>query len=122
MKFIVSIFLTALLAYTFFLFDSLLPWWTFAIGALVAGWVVPQKAWLSWIAGFVGVYLCWTLLIWFFNNDNHNILSTKMAAVIGINASPVMLVLLSALPGAVVGAFAAFTGAFMRKKPMPVKE
>lgn len=117
-KSIVALVLTILLAYTAFLYSTVIPWWGFAIGAFLVGAVVPQRAWLSWLCGFSGLFICWGILVWYMDKSNAGLFSAKMAQVLPFKGSSVMLVLTTGLIGAIIGGFAALTGAFIRKKPV----
>jgi len=115
-KFISALVLTILLAYTAYLFSSLIPWWGFAIGAFIVGIAIPQKAWLSWLSGFAGLFICWGVLVWFMSNQNNNLLAGKMAQVLPLHGSSGMLIIVTALVAAIIGGFASLTGAYLRKR------
>jgi hypothetical protein len=120
MKFIISLLLTALLGYTAYLFHDAIAWWGFSLGAFLVGWIVPQKAWLSWLAGFTGMLLCWGIISWNINNDNQGLLAGKMSQLFGLAPNAMVMIVITALLGAIVGGFAALIGAFLRKKPLHV--
>jgi hypothetical protein len=105
-----------LLAYTTFLFSNVLPWWAFAPVVLLVGIAVPQKLWLSWLSGFIGVLFCWWLLVFTFSSSNNHLLATKMATILPLNGSYNLLMFLSAFTGAVIGGFSSLAGACLRKK------
>jgi hypothetical protein len=115
-KFISAFVLVILLAYTAYLFSTIVPWWGFSIGAFIAGVAVPQKAWLSWLSGFAGLFVCWAVLVWYTSNQNNDLMAIKMAEVLPLNGSSGMLIIITALIGAVVGGFACLTGAYLRKQ------
>lgn len=117
MKFITSLLLTMLLAYTAFLYSTVIPWWGFAIGCFLVGLLVPQKARLSWLGGFLGMLVCWCSLAWYADSANASLLSAKMAQILPLNGSSAALIAVTGLVGAIVGGFAALSGAFLRKKP-----
>ena len=114
-RFVTAFVLVILLAYTAYLFSSIIPWWGFAIGAFVVGIVVPQKAWLSWLSGFTGLFVCWAILAWYMNSQNDNIMATKMAQVLPLHGASGLLIASAALIGAIIGGFACLTGAYLRK-------
>ncbi len=115
-KFITAFFLVILLSYTAYLYSSIVPWWGFAIGAFLAGVLVPQKASLSWLSGFTGLFCCWAVLAWYMSGQNNDIMAIKMAQVLPLKGSSLLLILVTALVGAIVGGFASLSGAYLRKK------
>ena len=117
MKFTIAVFLTALLAYTAYLFNDILPWWGIVIGSALIGFFIPQKAWQSWLCAFLGVFLCWLLLAWQMDSANKGLLSSKMAAILPLGGSALVIKLLTAFIGGLVASFAALTGAYLRKRP-----
>jgi hypothetical protein len=114
-KFLTAFILVMLLAYTTFLFSNVLPWWAFAPAVLLVGITVPQKPWLSWLSGFVGVLICWAILVFTISSNNNHLLATKMAAVLPLNGSYSLLMFFSAFIGAIIGGFSTLTGSFLRK-------
>jgi len=117
MKFLAVCILTALMAYAAFLFAGQTPWWIFAIGALLAGWVVPLPSYKAWLAGFLGVFMVWFVLCYMANQSNQSVMSTKMAQLLQIGNTPLLLVFASALIGGLIAGFAALTGSYLRKRP-----
>ncbi len=114
MKFIIAILLTALLSFAAGLFTSL-PWWSFAICALIVGVAIHQKAWKAFLAGFIALALLWGLLAAYHDFNNEHILSTKIAGVLSLGSSTLLLVV-TALVGGLVAGFAALTGSYLRKR------
>lgn len=117
-KFISSIALVLLTAYVAHLYANQTPWWIFALGAFFSGWLVPQPAFRSWLAGFLGLFLLWFFLAWQANAANEGLLAKKMASILQLNGSDTLLIIITALIGGLVAGFAAITGAFLRK-PAP---
>ena len=112
MKFIVSVILTALLGFSFGLY---LDWWSIAIAALIIGWLIHQKPGFAWLAGFLGIFLLWGGLAYWIDVKNQQILSVRMAQILPLNGNPYLLMLASALVGALVAGFAALTGSYIRR-------
>jgi hypothetical protein len=113
MKFIGAVLLTALLAYVTGLF---LPWWGIAIAAFVVAIIIPLRAGISFIAGFLGVFLLWAGLAFWFDAGNEGILSGKIANILPLGGNSMLLVLVTGFVGGLVGGFAAFTGKQLRLK------
>jgi hypothetical protein len=113
MKFIISVILIALLSFAAGLY---LPWWSLAIAAFAVALLIPLKPWLSWLSGFLGVFLLWGVLATWIDMKNQHILSQKMAQLLPVGGSMFLLILLTALVGGIVAGCAALTGAYARKK------
>lgn len=113
MKFTVSIILTLLLAFAAGLY---LPWWSLALAAFIVALAIPMKPWQNGLAGFIGLLLLWGGLAFWIDMANAHILSRKIAHVIPLGGSPILLILVTALAGALVAGSAALTGSYARKK------
>lgn len=111
MKFIVSILLIALLSYAAGLY---LPWYSIAIAAFVVAALVPQKPWVSFVAGFVAVFLLWGGLSAVISNANEHVLAQKLSQLILKTNSPALLIVLTACIGGLVAGMGALTGSFVR--------
>jgi hypothetical protein len=115
MKFYVSIVLIALLSYAAGLFP-VLPWWSFAICTLVVAVTIPQRPFKSFISGFIALFLLWGILSFIIDNNNQHLLSTKVANILPLNGSFVLLIGITAFIGGLVGGLSALTGSYIRKK------
>jgi hypothetical protein len=111
MKFIASLILIALLSFAACLY---LPWWSIAIAAFIVSVAIPQNPGKSFAAGFVALFLLWGCLAWNISNNNENLLAHKMSVVIFKIDSPAALIVATALIGALVAAFAALAGSYVR--------
>jgi hypothetical protein len=114
MKFIVSILLTALLSFVSGLF---LPWWCFALAAVLVSLLLPQKPGMAFLSGFIGLFLLWGLLAWIIDSANGSILSQRIALILPLGGSSVLLILVTALVGALVAGMAALAGSFVKRTP-----
>lgn len=112
MKFIASLILTALLSFTTCLF---LPWWGIALAAFLVAVLIPQKPGKAFITGFVALFLLWGMLSFWLSNANENILAHKVSMIMVNMDNPYLLMLATAVIGALVAGFAALTGSFIRK-------
>ena len=115
MKIIISILLTALLAYAVGIYGNL-PWWSFVLTNLLVAMVIPQKSIHSFLIGFVSIGLLWTLLAIGIDQGNNHLLSVKVANILPLKGSYVSLIVLTGFIGALVGGLASLTGSFVRKK------
>lgn len=113
MKFLTSLVLTALLSFAACLF---LPWWSIALVAFVVAALIPQKPGKAFIGGFCALFLLWGLLSFFISNANGHILAHKISLLILNMDNPYLLMLATALIGALVAGFAALSGSYLRNK------
>ncbi len=112
MKIFVSIILTAILSFALSIF---FPWWSIALAAFAVAFSIPQAPWKSLLCGFVGVFLLWTILAWWINMANDDLLANKISVILLKKESSGLLILVSGLIGGLVGGAAALTGSFARK-------
>ncbi|MES2848218.1 MAG: hypothetical protein V4685_04140 [Bacteroidota bacterium] len=112
MKFLISIVLTAILSVAACLY---LPWYSIAIVAFIVSAVVQQKPLASFLAGFIPLFLLWGGLSWYISSNNNDLLAHKISLLILKADSPMLLILITALIGALVGGLAALSGSFVRR-------
>lgn len=113
MKFITSLIVTAILSYALCLF---LPWWSIAIAAFLVSALVPQRAGISFVMGFLSLFLLWGTMSWMISSANHDILAHRISLLVLKLDNPLLLILVTALIGAVVGGLAALAGSFAHKR------
>ena len=113
MKFLTSIVLIALLSVAACLY---LPWWSIAVVAFIVTVAIPQKPLASFLSGFIALFLLWGTLCWYISSNNNHLLAHKVSVLMLQMDSPYVLILATALIGALVAGFAALSGSFMRKK------
>ena len=116
LKYILSILVTALMAFVTGLY---LPWWGIAIAAFLVSAAIPQKPGFSFFSGFLGVFLLWEILAWWIDNKNNGILSQKIATLIPLGGSSVLLIVITSIIGALVAGFAALAGTYLRRLIYP---
>ena len=112
MKFIVSVLLIALLSLAFCLY---LPWWTIAIVAFTVTSLIPQNPVRAFLAGFLALFLLWGTLAWTISSNNEHLLAKKVAMILKMG-SPAILIVATALIGALVAGLAALAGSYVRRK------
>lgn len=112
MRFILTTVLIGLLAFIAGLF---LPWWVLALVAFGVALLLPQTNARSFLAGFLGIFLMWSVVASWIDIKNNSLLSHKVAQIIPLGGSSLALVLVSALVGALVGGFAAMSGNSLRQ-------
>ena len=113
MKFLLATALTALLS---FIAGLRFEWWSIAIIAFIVALLVRQSISRSFLAGFTGIFLLWTIVALWIDLKNQGILSHKIAQLFPLGGSSALLILITALVGALVGGFAAMSGASLLPK------
>jgi hypothetical protein len=114
MKFILSIFLVALVTFAVGIYGNL-PWWSFVVTNVIIAIALPIKPLQSFFAGALGVGALWAGLAFGIDLANNHILSTKVAQILPLRGSYIALIIVTALVGALLGGLASLTGAFVRK-------
>jgi hypothetical protein len=111
MRFLISIILTGLLSF----FSGLwFPWWGIAIVAFAVAAAIPQSPSKAFVSGFLALFILWGGMAWCINTQNQGILSGKIAMILPLSGSSFLLILLTALVGAVVAGLAALSGSLLR--------
>jgi len=113
MRFFSSILLTALLSFVAGLF---LPWWSLAIIAFLVALLIPQSIGKSFLSGFLALFFLWGVIAFIIDVKNESILSQKIAQLFPLGGSSILLILITALVGALVAGFAAMSGSSIRPK------
>jgi hypothetical protein len=114
MRFLLSFLLIALLSFIAGLFG---PWWLIAVVAFLVILLLPQTAGKSFLAGFLAIFLLWSLLALIIDLKNDSYLSAQVAQLFGLGPASILLVLITGLLGGIVSGLAAMTSAFLQ----PVK-
>jgi hypothetical protein len=113
MKYIVSIFLSGLLTYAVGIYGNL-PWWSFIITNLLIAVAIPQKPLLAFASGAIGIGMLWAGLAFGIDLANNHILATKVANILPMGGSYILLIFATASIGALLGGLASLTGSFIR--------
>ncbi|MEO8766128.1 MAG: hypothetical protein ABI416_17635, partial [Ginsengibacter sp.] len=111
MKFIISIILTMLLSFCACLY---FPWWSIAVIAFLVAALIPQTPGASFVTGFIALFILWGGLCFWISTNNNDILAHRVSLLIFKNDNPFLLILSSAIIGALVAGFAALTASFIR--------
>lgn len=107
MKFIVSLIICPILAYTL---GMMLPWWSVALAGALTGFFIPQNRFLSFLSTFLGVLILYSTLIFFISNANNHILAQKIGLLVLKNKNEIMIIAVSAMISALVAGISALTG------------
>ena len=113
MKFIVSLLLIMLLAFVACLY---LPWWSIAIVAFIVAIGIPQSPMRSFLTGFLALFLLWGGLSFWISSANAHLLAQKVSLLILKMDNPYLLIIATALIGALVAGFAALSGSYLRNR------
>lgn len=113
MKFIISILIIALLSFAACLY---FPWWSIAIVAFIVSVLIKQRAGISFLTGFIALFLLWGALSFLISTNNDHILAHKISLIILKFDSPYLLILATALIGALIAGLAAMSGSFLRRQ------
>ncbi len=108
MKFIIQLLITIIVC---FILQSFLPWWTMAVGAFTVAYLVGNKGFPAFIAGFIAVAILWLGMAFYIDALTNSILTEKINRLLPINAFVATLIV-----GGLVGGFASLTGALMKSK------
>jgi hypothetical protein len=116
MKLIVATLVTPLLVFVSGLY---FPWWALAIAAFIVGVLVHQRAAKAFLSGFLGVFILWAVLAWVIDSRNDGTLSARIAELLPLGGNPILLILVTALVGGLVGGFGAMSGSLLRSTYKP---
>jgi hypothetical protein len=105
---------TILIAATGYVLGLFLPWWSIAIAAFLIALLLIRHLGMAFLTGFAGIFLLWGLIAMWIDITNQGLLSHKIAQLIPLGGSSVLLVLVTALIGGIVGGFASMAGASLR--------
>lgn len=114
MKFFLSIIITALFSWLSGLI-SFLPWYSFVAVAFVVATLFRQKPIVSFLSGFLALFVLW--LVWALVKDipNEHLLSTKVALILPFKGNFTLLVIVTGFVGGLLGGFGSLTGSFVKK-------
>jgi hypothetical protein len=114
LKFIVSLLLSALLAYAVGIYGNL-PWWCFVITNCIVAIAIVQTPGKAFLSGALGVGLLWLILAFVIDAQNQHILSVKVANLLPLKGSFIALIAITSIVGFLLGGLSALTGSFVRK-------
>lgn len=77
--------------------------------------VITQKPYLAFLTGFIALFLLWGLLAFWISSVNNHLLAHKVSILVIKTDNPLLLIVVSGLVGALVAAFAALSGALLRR-------
>ena len=113
MKIIIAFIAIILLTYVCGYFG--LPWYMAAIISFAVNALMPLKPFKAWLISFAAIFILWGGLAFLYSSRNQNILANKMAQILPLGGSWVLLILISALIGALIAGFAGLAGSYLRQ-------
>ncbi|MBX2966909.1 MAG: hypothetical protein KF845_12240 [Cyclobacteriaceae bacterium] len=109
MKFTVQLVAIVIMSW---LLELFLPWWSIAIAGFLGGVAFKSKS--NFLAGFIAIALLWFLHAFIIDLQAAAPLSEKIAALLMVK-NKVLLFLVTAVIGGLVGGFATLTGSLLKK-------
>ena len=116
-KVLLKIILTAVLAYVL---QTILPWWSVVIAGFSISFIISTKGLSSFVEGFVGIGILWFALATIIDYQTGSILSDRVAEILFLPTSK-LLILITSIIGGLVGGFGALTGSYLRSWVKPVQ-
>lgn len=104
---------TLLIALVYMILQYMLPWWSMAIAAFLVGFFLSFNGARAFFAGFLGIGLFWLLMALIIDWSTGSSLSQRVASIFSLTKP--LLILVTALIGAIVGGCSALTGYYLRK-------
>jgi uncharacterized membrane protein YfcA len=94
-----------------------LPWWLIVIPCSVMGFFIGEKKGSpAFLRGFFAIFLLWISYAFILSFQNDHLLANRMSLLILKIKSPLLLLIVSAFIGGLVGGLSAITGFFIRRK------
>jgi hypothetical protein len=112
MRFLLATLLTAALS---FIAGLYLPWWSIAFVAFLVALLIRQRIAWAYLSGFTAIFFLWGGLATIIDIKNKSMLAQKIAHLFPLNGNGVLLILITALLGALVAGFAAMSGSSLRQ-------
>lgn len=106
--------LALLIALTAWLLTSFLPWWSVLLPGLFWGALLGSSGRSAFGWGFAGIGILWLLQTLYVHIANNGILTGRIADMFSL-PSPLLLVLLTAVIGGIIGGCSGLTGYLVRK-------
>ncbi|MDB5281942.1 MAG: hypothetical protein JWO06_1017 [Bacteroidota bacterium] len=106
-NFFLSVIFIAVAAAIFQMFGH---WWVIALVAFAIGYLIELKSYLSFLSGFLGIFLLWTLYAAGISHGNHDLLAKKVSELLPFHGHVYLLIIATGTVGGLVGGFASLTG------------
>ena len=112
MKFGISIALTVIVSFAAGLY---LPFWSAGLVAFLVSVFIYPKPGMAYLMGFTRIFFLWGALVLWIDAQNDSILSQRMASLFPLGGSSALIILITAVVGAIVGGLSALSGSFLRR-------
>ncbi|NBC27840.1 MAG: hypothetical protein GVY08_13330 [Bacteroidetes bacterium] len=107
-----------ILLFCFWIVTLFLPWWTLLIPAVVLGAALFERSVSAFSIGFLSLFAAWLLQVLYIDIANESVLSGRMADMLGVGQSWLVL-LLTALIGGLIGGVGTLLGSQIRQLLRP---
>lgn len=98
-----------------------LVWWSIAAIAFLIGFLMRNRANSSFWTGFFAVFCLWGAMAFWLNMQNEGVLAARLGDLFGGSPS-IVLVLVTALLGGILGGMSTMTGSLGRDWVTPFKK
>lgn len=119
MRFITSVFVTALLIFAAGLY---LPWWSIVPASFIVALAIPLRPLYGFLSGFLGLFFCYAIIAFLRNSSNDGILSERIASMFYLGGSAFLLILVTCILFGLVSGFAALTGSYLTYRRISVRD
>lgn len=98
-----------------FVASYFLPWWIVALIAFLAALFIGKTSGQSFWSGFGGVFIVWVVLALIKSIPNDNMLASRVIQLFPLPHNWILLLLITALIGGLVGGVSALSGILVKK-------
>ncbi len=98
-----------------YLVNLFLPWWSVSILGVILGYTFKLKPLASFGWGFLALFILWGGQALYINIANDGIMASRIAEMLGVQSS-LLMVLLTGIIGGVVGGLSVFCGSLWNFK------
>ena len=98
-----------------FISSYILPWWVAAPIAFLAALFVGKTSGKAFLSGFGAIFALWTILALMKSIPNDNVLASRVIQLFPLPHQWILLLLITALIGGMVGGMAALSGVLAKK-------
>ncbi|MBK7762284.1 MAG: hypothetical protein IPI46_02795 [Bacteroidetes bacterium] len=109
-KLVITLFLIAIISS---ILQSFMPWWSLTIPCFILGLIAKLKPLRSFVAGFIGIALSWTIMILIRDYPNQHLLSKKLATLFPFEGNHILFIMFCVLIGGMVGGLFAWSASVL---------
>ena len=92
-----------------------LPWWGLVLACMLSGYLTVSMGKSAFLSGFGAAFLTWGLVALYMDLQNNSLLSSKVIRLLPVPEIPVILVIITAMLGGLMGGFACKAGDLFRR-------